>query len=80
MKLHFAPALSLAPRCSRALGNAAQARNRSSAIPTGSRCPTPNSFPNDITAGADENLWFTAQSGDKIGITLTGRSTWSRVD
>lgn len=35
--------------------------------------PTPNSFPEDITAGADGNLWFTEQQGGKIGrITTSG--------
>ena len=35
--------------------------------------PTPNSFPGDITTGADGNMWFTEQAVDKFGrITPSG--------
>ena len=38
--------------------------------------PTAGSYPHDITAGPDGNLWFTEYSGNKIGrITTAGAIT-----
>ena len=38
--------------------------------------PTPESIPNEITAGPDGNLWFTEEKADKIGrITPSGEIT-----
>ena len=38
--------------------------------------PTPNSSPEDITAGADDDLWITERLAGKIGrITTSGANT-----
>jgi streptogramin lyase len=38
--------------------------------------PNPNSNPNDLTVGPDNNLWFTEYNGNRIGrITVDGQIT-----
>jgi streptogramin lyase len=44
-------------------GSPAEAGRRGTEFPV----PTPSSYPEDITAGSDGNLWFTEYDGNKIG-------------